>query len=120
MIVYIHQNIDIRCVVNLTTLVKTSMQFFTVPIPMECSRFEARNMIHLHVTTRDISGGMLLQHVLHSDISGNCYYSFFYVLISRKLLLQHVLHSDISGNCYYSMFYILISQEIATTASFTF
>jgi hypothetical protein len=56
MIVYIHQNIDICCVVNLTELVKSAMQFFTVPIPMECSRFEARNMIHLHATMRDISG----------------------------------------------------------------
>jgi len=36
------------------------------------------------------------------------------------LLLQHVLRSDISGNCCYSMFYVLISQEIAATACSTF
>jgi len=69
MIVYIHQNIDIRCVVNLTMLVKTTMQFFTVPISMECSHFEARNMIHLHGTMR--------------DISGECCYSMLNVLLSQ-------------------------------------
>jgi hypothetical protein len=63
------QNIDIRCVVNLTVLVKTLMQFFTVPIPTECSRFEACNMIHLHVTMR--------------DISGECCYSMLKVLLSQ-------------------------------------
>jgi len=71
MIVYIHQNIDIRCVVNPTMLVKTAMQFFTVPIPMECSSFEARNMIHLHVTMR--------------DISGECSYSMLNVLLSQDI-----------------------------------
>jgi hypothetical protein len=56
MFVYIHQNIDIWYVVNLAMLAKDAMQFFTVVIPMECSRSEARNMIHLHVIMRDISG----------------------------------------------------------------
>jgi hypothetical protein len=77
-------------VVNLTMLVRTAMQFFTIPIPMECSRFEARNMIHLHVSMRDISGEYcygMLNVLLSQDSAATACSTFWYL---RELLLQHV------------------------------
>ena len=120
MFVYIHQNIDICCVVNQIMLAKTAMQFFTVPIPMECSRSESRNTIHLHVTMRDISGKCcysMLNVLLSLDSTATVCSTFWYL---RKLLLQHVLRSDISRNYYYSMFFVLISQEITGTVCSAF
>jgi len=96
-IVYIHQNIDIRCAVNPNMLLKTAMQFFTVPIPMQRSRFEARNMIHLHVTMRDISGECrysVLDVLLSQNIAATARSTFLYL---RIVLLQHVQRSYISG-----------------------
>jgi hypothetical protein len=77
-------------------LVKTAMQFFTVPIPMECSHFEARNTIHLHATMRDISGECcysMLNVLLSQDSAATACSTFWYL---RKFLLQHVYPSDIA------------------------